>query len=74
MLMASDQDSVRLLAVESCSAFASALSREDGIASLLPVILKFSQVGTLAFYVPCMLGHEMHTSFKYSLHRTSLGG
>ena len=40
-----DQDSVRLLAVESCSAFATALSREDGVSALLPVILKFAQVG-----------------------------
>jgi serine/threonine-protein phosphatase 2A regulatory subunit A len=38
-----DQDSVRLLAVESCSSFAVALSREDTIRQLLPVVLKFSQ-------------------------------
>ena len=41
---AADQDSVRLLAVESCGAFASALSRDDAIASLLPVVQKFAQV------------------------------
>lgn len=39
-----DQDSVRLLAVESCSSFAVTLSREDTIRQLLPVVLKFSQV------------------------------
>ncbi len=39
-----DQDSVRLLAVESCGAFAQALSREDCGTSLLPVVQKFAQV------------------------------
>jgi len=38
------QDSVRLLAVESCSAFAGALSPEDANMHLLPVINKFAQV------------------------------
>lgn len=42
-----DQDSVRLLAVESCGAFASALSREDAGAHLLPVVHKFAQVGVV---------------------------
>eukprot|EP00955_Chlamydomonas_euryale_P090402 364539-Chlamydomonas_euryale.AAC.10 len=44
--LCADQDSVRLLAVESCSAFAVALSREDTVRQLLPVVLKFSQVGS----------------------------
>lgn len=39
-----DQDSVRLLAVETCGAFAQALGREDAVATLLPIIHKFSQV------------------------------
>lgn len=39
-----DQDSVRLLAVESCGAFAAALSREDCQSHLLPVVQKFAQV------------------------------
>lgn len=39
-----DQDSVRLLAVESCGAFAAALSKDDCSASLLPVVQKFAQV------------------------------
>lgn len=41
---AADQDSVRLLAVESCGAFAAALSKEDCASSLLPVVQKFAQV------------------------------
>ena len=40
-----DQDSVRLLAVESCGAFAQALTKEDCTSSLLPVVLRFAQVG-----------------------------
>jgi hypothetical protein len=36
---------VRLLAVESCGAFGQALSQEDCRTSLLPVVLRFSQVG-----------------------------
>jgi hypothetical protein len=42
-----DQDSVRLLAVESCGAFAAALSKDDSSTSLLPVVQKFAQVGIL---------------------------
>lgn len=45
--MCADQDSVRLLAVESCSAFAQALSREDAVQHLLPVIMKFAAVGAV---------------------------
>jgi hypothetical protein len=44
MLHPADQDSVRLLAVESCGAFAAALSKDDCSASLLPVVQKFAQV------------------------------
>lgn len=39
-----DQDSVRLLAVEGCGAFAQALSKEDCVGRLLPVVQKFAQV------------------------------
>lgn len=45
---AADQDSVRLLAVESCGAFAAALSKEDCASSLLPVVQMFAQVGSNA--------------------------
>jgi hypothetical protein len=44
ILLVADQDSVRLLAVESCGAFAAALSKEDCASSLLPVVQKFAQV------------------------------
>jgi hypothetical protein len=44
LLPPADQDSVRLLAVESCGAFAAALSKDDCSASLLPVVQKFAQV------------------------------
>ena len=44
-LIFADQDSVRLLAVESCGAFAQALSREDAVVQLLPVVQKFAAVG-----------------------------
>lgn len=39
---------MRLLAVESCGAFAAALSKEDCSTSLLPVVQKFAQVRTAA--------------------------
>ena len=35
---------MRLLAVESCGAFAQALGREDAVNSLLPIVQKFAQV------------------------------
>lgn len=58
MALAADQDSVRLLAVESCGAFAQALGREDAINSLLPIVQKFAQVGVGASFpapvAPCM--------------------
>lgn len=47
------QDSVRLLAVESCSSFAAALSPEDATAHLLPVIDKFAQVGGVCALAQC---------------------
>lgn len=43
-LCPTDQDSVRLLAVESCGSFATALGREEAAAQLLPVVQKFAQV------------------------------
>lgn len=51
--VAADQDSVRLLAVESCGAFAAALSKEDCASSLLPVVQKFAQVGRLGWHRSC---------------------
>lgn len=47
----SDQDSVRLLAVEGCAALGKLLEPQDCIASILPVIVNFSQVCLLY----CML-------------------
>lgn len=44
-LLHADQDSVRLLAVESCGAFAQSLSAEDNAQRLLPAVQNFSQVG-----------------------------
>eukprot|EP00850_Spirogloea_muscicola_P022421 SM000293S10922 [mRNA] locus=s293:9990:14172:- [translate_table: standard] len=38
-----DQDSVRLLAVEDCSAIGKLLDKQDCVASVLPVIINFSQ-------------------------------
>lgn len=40
----SDQDSVRLLAVEGCAALGKLLKPEDCVAQILPVIVNFSQV------------------------------
>lgn len=40
----SDQDSVRLLAVEGCAALGKLLEPQDCIAHILPVIVNFSQV------------------------------
>ena len=53
VVVSADQDSVRLLAVESCGAFAAALSKEDCASSLLPVVQKFAQVG-IAWLAGCM--------------------
>ncbi|KAE9605680.1 Protein phosphatase PP2A regulatory subunit A [Lupinus albus] len=39
-----DQDSVRLLAVESCAAFGKLLEPQDCVAHILPIIVNFSQV------------------------------
>lgn len=41
--MLADQDSVRLLAVESCGAFAQALGQAEATTMLLPIIHKFAQ-------------------------------
>ena len=40
----SDQDSVRLLAVESCGPFAQKLVAEDNYRMLLPIVQKLAQV------------------------------
>lgn len=40
----SDQDSVRLLAVEGCAALGKLLEPQDCVARILPVIVNFSQV------------------------------
>lgn len=40
----SDQDSVRLLAVEGCAALGKLLEPHDCVAHILPVIVNFSQV------------------------------
>jgi hypothetical protein len=63
-LCLADQDSVRLLAVESCGAFAAALSKDDCSASLLPVVQKFAQVSQ----PPCHLilqGHALQTAVRH---------
>ena len=39
-----DQDSVRLLAVENCASLGKLLTQQDCVASVLPVIIGFSQV------------------------------
>ena len=40
----SDQDSVRLLAVEGCAALGKLLEPQDCVAHIVPVIVNFSQV------------------------------
>lgn len=42
--LGSDQDSVRLLAVEGCAALGKLLEPQDCVAHILPVIVNFSQV------------------------------
>ena len=44
MAVVSDQDSVRLLAVECCAAIGKLLEPQDCVAHMLPVIVNFSQV------------------------------
>jgi hypothetical protein len=51
---------VRLLAVESCSAFAAALSSEDATTHLLPVINKFAQVLWQKFVVEKLYIKGLH--------------
>lgn len=43
-LLFSDQDSVRLLAVEGCAALGKLLDPQDCVGHILPVIVNFSQV------------------------------
>ena len=43
-ILISDQDSVRLLAVEGCGALGKLLEPQDCVAHILPVIVNFSQV------------------------------
>lgn len=43
----SDQDSVRLLAVEGCAALGKLLEPQDCAAQILPVIVNFAQVGSV---------------------------
>jgi hypothetical protein len=43
-MVISDQDSVRLLAVEGCAALGKLLEPQDCVAHILPVIVNFSQV------------------------------
>ena len=43
-LVQTDQDSVRLLAVEGCAALGKLLEPQDCVAHILPVIVNFSQV------------------------------
>ena len=42
--LGTDQDSVRLLAVEGCAALGKLLEPQDCVAHILPVIVNFSQV------------------------------
>lgn len=49
----SDQDSVRLLAVEGCAALGKLLEPQDCVAHILPVIVNFSQVYMLCFRIIC---------------------
>jgi len=44
LTLISDQDSVRLLAVEGCAALGKLLEPQDCVAHILPVIVNFSQV------------------------------
>ena len=43
-ILISDQDSVRLLAVEGCGALGKLLEPQDCVAHILPIIVNFSQV------------------------------
>ena len=49
----SDQDSVRLLAVESCGPFAQKLVAEDNYRMLLPIVQKLAQVRYRANEMSC---------------------
>lgn len=54
----SDQDSVRLLAVEGCAALGKLLEPQDCIAHILPVIVNFSQVFQIHLYIIFLFSPE----------------
>lgn len=45
-VLIADQDSVRLLAVETCGPLARLLNKNDSVHLVLPIVQKFAQVGT----------------------------
>ncbi|RWW60560.1 hypothetical protein BHE74_00032474, partial [Ensete ventricosum] len=51
----SDQDSVRLLAVEGCAALGKLLEPHDCVTHILPVIVNFSQDATIEQLLPIFL-------------------
>ena len=50
-ILLTDQDSVRLLAVEGCAALGKLLEPQDCVAHILPVIVNFSQVLIISVYL-----------------------
>jgi len=70
----SDQDSVRLLAVEGCAALGKLLEPQNCIAHILPVIVNFSQVlmkfvnptkVTIYFMICCVLSILLALSWYF---------
>lgn len=59
----SDQDSVRLLAVEGCAALGKLLEPQDCVAHILPVIVNFSQV----YHVDNLCSPLLLTSLRYTM-------
>ena len=51
VLVAADQDSVRLLAVQCCGPLARTLSKAECLATVVPVVQRFAQVGTAQLYL-----------------------
>lgn len=62
----SDQDSVRLLAVEGCAALGKLLEPQDCVAHILPVIVNFSQVHFQLVYLLAAL--RLHVAILFAAH------
>ncbi|RRT55420.1 hypothetical protein B296_00048473 [Ensete ventricosum] len=72
----SDQDSVRLLAVEGCAALGKLLEPQDCVAHILPLIVNFSQFVNscnLSMYLPQELSSDSSQHVRSALASVIMG-